>query len=362
MTKLHELSELGQAVWLDFISRNLMKSGELQRLIDLGLRGMTSNPKIFDQAISEGDAYNEQLAQLEKQRATPLEAYEAIAIRDIQTAADEFRPIYDATNGLDGYVSLEVNPHLAYETNQTIAEVERLHETVNRPNVMFKVPATNHGTVAVRRLISRGININITLMFSLAHYNAIAEAYVDGLDTFLDNGGDVSKVASVASFFVSRVDAKLDPILEKHGAGHLKGKIGIANAKQVYKRFGEIFAGARWEILKKAGARVQRPLWASTSTKDPAYPDTLYIDNLIGANTVNTMPPDTLEAFLDHGTVAHTIDQQVDESDQQLVELVRYGINILEVGKELQQEGVEKFIQPFDALLNTIREQSEYAT
>lgn len=362
MTKLHELSELGQAVWLDFISRNLMKSGELQRLIDLGLRGMTSNPKIFDQAISEGDAYNEQLAQLEKQRATPLEAYEAIAIRDIQTAADEFRPIYDATNGLDGYVSLEVNPHLAYETNQTIAEVERLHETVNRPNVMFKVPATNHGTVAVRRLISRGININITLMFSLAHYNAIAEAYVDGLDTFLDNGGDVSKVASVASFFVSRVDAKLDPILEKHGAGHLKGKIGIANAKQVYKRFGEIFAGARWEILKKAGARVQRPLWASTSTKDPAYPDTLYIDNLIGANTVNTMPPDTLEAFLDHGTVAHTIDQQVDESDQQLVELVRYGINILEVGKELQQEGVEKFTQPFDALLNTIREQSEYAT
>ncbi|NDJ86360.1 MAG: transaldolase [Chloroflexi bacterium] len=354
MTKLHELHQHGQAVWLDFISRDLIESGELDRLIGQGLRGMTSNPKIFDQAISEGDAYNAQLADLAQEGSEPLDAYEAIAIKDIQAAADKLHSVYNETNGRDGYVSLEVNPHLAYETEATIAEVRRLHDRVDRQNVMFKVPATPHGVVAVRRLTRLGININITLMFTLSHYNAVAQAYIDGLEACHQNGGDVSKVASVASFFVSRVDAKLDPMLEEAGAQHLKGKIAIANAKTVYKRFQQMFSGERWAALAAAGAQVQRPLWASTSTKDPAYSDTLYVDSLIGSDTVNTMPPETLQAFLDHGTVAQTIDRNVEEADVQLNQLVQYGIELLEVGDELQREGVEKFIKPFDALLATI--------
>lgn len=361
MSKLHELNQHGQSMWLDFISRDLINSGQLDNLVAEGLRGITSNPKIFDKAISSGNAYDEQIARVAEQATSPVDVYEAVAISDVQAAADHLRTVYDQTDGLDGYVSLEVNPHLAYETNQTIAEVQRLHEGVDRPNVMFKVPATRHGVVAVRRLISLGININITLMFSLAHYNTVSQAYIDGLDAYHKAGGDVSQVASVASFFISRVDAKLDPILEEAGADHLKGKIGIANAKQVYKRFKEIFSGDRWQQLSDAGARVQRPLWASTSTKDPSYPDTLYVDNLIGPQTVNTVPMETLEAFRDHGTVARTIDQNVEAADQYLVDLVKYGINLLEIGEQLQSEGVDKFTQPFDSLMETISEQAEFA-
>ncbi|MCI0714040.1 MAG: transaldolase [Chloroflexi bacterium] len=361
MIKLKELNKIGQVVWLDFISRDLIESGELDDLIEKGLYGVTSNPAIFDQAISKGNAYNQQLAELAEQNASPLEVYEALAIRDIQTAADRLRSVYDKTHGVDGYVSLEANPHLAYETEKTIAEIQRLHERVNRPNVMFKVPATNHGVVAVRRLIGQGININITLMFSLHHYNAIAQVYLDGLETLLNAGGNVRNVASVASFFVSRVDAKLDPILDAAGTAHLKGQIAIANAKQVYQRFNEIFSGKRWDKLADAGARVQRPLWASTSAKDPDYPDTLYVDNLIGPNTINTMPPETLEAFLDHGTVTRTIDKNLDEAKQQLAELVQHDINLLDIGEELQQEGIEKFIQRFDELLKTITQQTHTA-
>ncbi|MEQ8671578.1 MAG: transaldolase [Aggregatilineales bacterium] len=360
MTKLHALNQLGQAVWLDFISRDLIESGELADLIQQGLRGMTSNPSIFEKSISNGEAYDEQLNALKDEHKTPIEIYEAIAIQDIQSAADLFRQLYDETNGADGFVSLEVNPNLSRDTQGTIDEVHRLRERVNRPNVMFKVPATNEGIIAVRRLVSEGINVNITLMFSLSHYNAVAQAYIDGLETYYEAGGDMSRVASVASFFVSRVDAKLDPILEKKGAEYLKGKIAIANAKQVYKRFNEMFSGGRWEKLANAGARVQRPLWASTSTKDPSYPDTLYVDNLIGANTVNTMPPDTLDAFLDHGNVQETVNQGVDEADTHLVELVKHDINLLKIGDELQEEGVEKFMMPFDALMNTIAKESQH--
>ena len=304
MTKMQELLNYGQAIWIDYIHREFIESGELAQRIEQGLRGMTSNPKIFDEAISEGEAYDEQLRQLSQESKTPLEIYEALASHDIQQAADRFRSVYDKTNGADGYVSLEANPHLAYKTEETIEEVRNLQKRVNRPNVMFKIPATEAGIKAVRTLIGEGININITLMFSLHHYNQVAQAYIDGLETYHSNGGDVSKVASVASFFISRVDAKLDPRLEEAGAHDLKGKIAVANAKQVYKRFNEIFSGDRWERLASAGAHLQRPLWASTSTKDPDYPDTLYVDNLIGPHTVNTMPPETLEAFLDHGTVA----------------------------------------------------------
>ncbi len=361
MTKLHELLAAGQSVWLDYISRDLIHSGKLDEWIGLGLRGMTSNPKIFQQAISEGNAYDAQLAELAAS-STPLtsalERFEALAVRDVQDAADHLLPIHAASAGTDGYISLEVNPQFAYDTDKTVAEAENLFRRVNRPNVMIKVPATSQGIVAVRQLIGQGININITLMFSLSHYNEVAQAYLDGLEAFQAGGGDVSRVASVASFFISRVDAKLDPILERAGAGHLKGKVAIAGAKQVYKRFQEMFSGARWDRLAAAGAKVQRPLWASTSTKNPDYPDTVYVDQLIGPDTVNTMPLETLDAFLDHGTVARTIDAEVDAADQVLVDLVKYGINLLEVGDELQREGVEKFVQPFAEMLEAIDRQT----
>lgn len=357
MSKMKELQKLGQSIWLDYISRDLIQSGGLQDLVDRGLMGVTSNPAIFQKALSEGHAYDSQLANLAEQKTESLAAYEALAIRDIQQAADILRPVYDATDGVDGYVSLEVNPHLAYETNGTIAEAERLYAAVDRPNVMIKVPATEHGLVAIERLIGQGININVTLMFSMAHYDAVVMAYIAGVEALKANGGDLSKVASVASFFVSRVDAKLDPILDELGAKHLKGKIAIANSKQVYKRFEKLFSGERWEALASAGARVQRPLWASTSTKDPSYPDTLYVDSLIGPHTVNTLPPETLDAFADHGTIERTVDADMAAADKAIAELTDYNINLLEVGEELQSEGVDKFNKPFDTLLQTITHQ-----
>jgi len=359
MTKLHELNEIGQSVWLDFINRDLITSGDLTDLVNEGLRGMTSNPKIFQEAIANGSAYDEQLQDLAGQNLTSLETYEALVIQDIQSAADILRPVYDATDRVDGYISLEVNPHLAYETNKTIEEVLRLHARVNRPNVMYKVPATNHGVVAVRRLIGQGININITLMFSLSHYNAVAQAYIEGLETLHLNGGDLSQVASVASFFISRIDVMLDKLVELSGKSELKGKIGIANAKLAYLRFREIFSGERWEKLASAGARVQRPLWASTSTKDPQYIDTFYIDNLIGSDTVNTMPPNTLSAFLHHGNVKQTINEDIDSARKHIATLTDLDINMLEIGETLQKEGVDKFIKPFDELLQTITQQTE---
>lgn len=357
MSKIKELQSLGQSIWLDFISRDILQSGELKQLVENGLMGVTSNPAIFQKALAEGQTYDGQLTNLAEKHTEPLAAYEALAIRDIQQAADVLRPVYDATDGVDGYVSLEVNPHLAYETDATIAEAERLFKEVDRPNVMIKVPATQQGVVAVERLIGQGININVTLMFSMKHYDDVVMAYISGLETLKEKGGDLSRVASVASFFVSRVDAKLDPVLEGLGAGHLKGKIAIANTKLVYQRFGTLFSGDRWQALADAGARVQRPLWASTSTKDPSFPDTLYVDNLIGPHTVNTLPPETLEAFNDHGTIERTVDKDLDAAEAAVAELTQYNIDLLQVGEELQEEGVEKFNKPFDALLQTITNQ-----
>lgn len=357
MTKLQDLADLGQAIWLDYLRRDMFDSGELDNWIDQGLRGMTSNPSIFEAAIAKSDLYDEQINALARGNNDPVTIYEALAVEDIQNAADHLKRVYDETNGLDGYVSLEANPHLAYDTQGTINEVKDLHERVNRLNVMYKIPATPEGIEAVRSLISDGINVNITLMFSLDHYNRVATAYIDGLKAFKDKGGDLSKVASVASFFVSRVDVILEPMLEEAGADELKGKIAIANTKQVYKRFQEIFSGDTWEELAAAGAHVQRPLWASTSTKSPDMPDTIYVDTLIGPDTVNTMPTSTLEAFIDHGTVARTVDENYEEAEEQLRKLTDYGINLLEVGEQLQREGVDKFIKPFDELLATIQKQ-----
>jgi transaldolase/transaldolase/glucose-6-phosphate isomerase len=358
MTKLHELNKLGQSIWLDYIRRSLIESGELKQMIDDGLRGMTSNPAIFEKAIANSADYDVQLRELFKQGETDTVAvYEAVAIKDIQDAADLLRSVYDESKGVDGYVSLEANPHLAYDTQGTIDEIHRLRERVNRPNVMYKVPATSEGVEAIEQLINEGVNINITLMFSMKHYEDVANAYIKGLEKFAANGGDVSTVASVASFFISRVDVKLDPQVSEKGKPELAGKIGIANSKVVYQRFKELFGDARWQKLADKGARVQRPLWASTSTKNPDYPDLLYVDTLIGPHTVNTLPPETLEAFLDHGTVAQTVEAGLDEAKAQLAALEAIGIDLIEVGEELQNEGVDKFNKPFDSLIATINEQ-----
>jgi len=357
MTKIHELHKLGQSIWYDNISRGMLKSGEIQALIDKGVRGMTSNPTIFEKAITGGSDYDTDLRKLQAAGKSPMEIFEALAIDDIGAAADLLRPVYDESNGADGYISLEVSPDLARDTQGTIDAVHRYAKLLNRPNVMFKIPATPEGIPAVQQCISEGYSINITLMFSLDHYNAVTEAYISGLEKRVESGGDISKIASVASFFVSRVDGKIDAALEAKGNKALQGKIAVANTKLTYTRFEEVFSGERWEKLAARGAMVQRPLWASTSTKNPDYPDTLYVDTLIGAHTVNTVPTETLEAILDHArTDRATVTDHLDEARQQIAELATLGIDLDAVTKHLQEEGVEKFAQSFHSLLESIKE------
>lgn len=359
MTKLHQLADLGQAIWLDYIRRSFIEQGDLEDLVHDGLRGVTSNPSIFEKAIAGSNDYDEALRQLSGEGKSSREIYEALAIEDIQRAADVLRPVYDETGGDDGYVSLEVSPDLAYDTEGTIEEARDLFTTVDRPNVMIKVPATPEGIPAIETLIGEGVNVNVTLMFSLDQYDAVSEAYLSGLETLNVNGGDLSSVASVASFFVSRVDVKVDRMLEDIGTAapqELKGTIGIANAKMAYQRFKATFSGERWQDLKDKGARLQRVLWASTSTKDPTYSDTLYPDNLIGSHTVNTLPPSTLNAFRDHGTVALTLETQLLTERARLEKLDDIGIDLDQVTDELLEEGVEKFARPFSDLMGSIDE------
>jgi transaldolase len=359
MTKIRELAELGQAIWLDYIRRSFITAGGLQDLIDKGVRGVTSNPAIFEKAIAQSDDYDEQIKALVAEDAEPEEIYEALVVDDIKMATDLFRPVYDATDAADGFVSLEVNPKLAYDTHGTVQEACRYFQDLNRPNLMIKVPATKEGLPAVEELISEGVNVNITLMFSMAHYEAVAEAYIRGLEKRAANGGDISRIGSVASFFVSRVDTKVDDLLAANGGTDLQGKIAIANSKVVYRRFTKIFSGPRWQKLADRGARVQRPLWASTGTKNPAYSDVLYVDTLIGPHTVNTLPPDTLEAFLDHGTVEETVLDELPQAHAQLQRLAELGIDLDQATEELQSEGVDKFVAPFDSLLQTIADKRD---
>lgn len=354
MSKLHELANIGQSIWLDYIRRQILDSGELNSLHAAGVRGVTSNPSIFEQAIAKSDDYGQELDVLISEGRAAKEIYETLAIEDIRRACDVFMDLYRQTEGEDGYVSLEANPRLAYETEKTIAEARRLFAAVDRPNLYIKVPATPQGIPAIRQLISEGINVNVTLIFAISAYEDVAEAYLSGLESLAENGGDPRKVSSVASFFVSRVDTKADKALAAAGIDALRGKIGIANAKLAYQRFLEIFSGPRWEALTEKGARVQRPLWGSTSTKNPAYPDTLYVDNLIGPHTVNTVPPETLEAFLDHGTVARTIDSDVEAARRDVDELEAAGISLERITNELLEEGVKKFADAFDSLLEAI--------
>jgi transaldolase len=363
MTKLEQLADIGQAVWLDFIRRSLIASGELGTLVQEGLRGMTSNPTIFEKAIAGSDDYDDDIRRLVSGGCTVAEIYEALAFDDIRAAADVLRPVYERTAGTDGYVSLEVNPALAHDTDGTIAEARRLFASLERPNVMIKVPATPAGMPAIETLIGEGINVNVTLIFSLDHYRAVTGAYLSGLEKLSAAGGDLFRVASVASFFVSRIDTAVDRALDAvqagaGKAGSLKGKIAIASAKAAYGMFHEIFAGARWEALATQGARYQRPLWASTSTKNPAYPDTLYVDNLIGPNTVNTLPPATLEAFRDHGTVALTLETGLDEPGQQFAHLAELGVDLDAITEKLQEDGVAAFANSFESLMVGIEAKS----
>jgi transaldolase/glucose-6-phosphate isomerase len=357
MNKIHRLAGLGQSIWLDYIRRAFIESGELQELINDGVSGVTSNPAIFAAAIAGSEDYDAALRDLGAAGLPAIHIYEALAVEDIQAAADALRPVFERTAGDDGYVSLEVSPELADDTESTVEEARRLYALVDRPNLMIKVPATPAGVAAIKTLIGEGINVNVTLMFSLAHYDAVAEAYISGLEQLVANGGDPSQVASVASFFLSRIDSAVDAKLAALGdelASTLAGKAAIANAKVTYERFRQTFKGSRWENLTRRGGRVQRVLWASTSTKDANYPDTMYVDELIGPDTVNTLPPATLSAFLDHGKPAVTVTDKLAEAEAQLAQLAGLGIDLDAITERLQREGVAKFARPFEALLETI--------
>lgn len=354
MTKLHDLANLGQAVWLDFIRRSFLEQGELRNLANQGLRGVTSNPTIFDQAISQSTDYDADLRTLTLAGTSVTGIYEALAIADIGRAADDLLPVYQATHGTDGFVSLEVDPNLAHNTEGTIADAARLFATLNRPNIMIKIPGTPEGLPAITATIAAGINVNVTLIFSIAQYEAVVEAYLAGLERLATVRDDLSGVASVASFFVSRVDTLLDKQLDALGHGELRGKAAIANAQLAYERFEALFAGPRWDALAAKGAQVQRPLWASTSTKDPRYPDTLYVDTLIGPHTVNTMPPATLTASLDHANVQRTIDRDYAAAHAHMAALAEAGIDLEAATAKLLKDGVASFSASFASLMQSI--------
>jgi transaldolase len=356
-SRLHQLSALGQSVWIDFLSRRLIKEGELERLMrDDAVVGVTSNPTIFQKAISEGDAYDEQLREVLAEEHDPKEVFLKLAVKDVQDACDLLRSVWDGGHGQDGYVSIEVDPNLAYDTDGTIDEAVRLHELVDRPNCFVKIPATKDGLPAIEEMIARGRNINVTLIFSLQRYAEVVEAYLRGLERLVESGGDPSKVASVASFFVSRVDTEADRRLDETGApDDLKGKLAVANAKLAYERYKELFSGLRWDALAEKGAGTQRCLWASTSTKNPAYSDVLYVVELIGPETVNTMPEETIVAFQDHGEVALTLEQDLDGARRVFERIAEAGVDYDDVVTTLEQEGVQKFSDSFAELLDGVR-------
>src|SRR5580692_10138735 len=353
-TQLERLSDLGQSVWVDFLSRESIHGGHLQELIDdYSVVGATSNPTIFEKAMSSGDAYDEQLHELAGLNAEQV--FWALAEQDIRDACDLFRPVWDGGGGRDGYVSLEVDPRPAYDTLQTFREAMRIHKSVDRPNLMVKIPATKPGLAAIEDVIAQGHSINVTLIFSLRRYAEVAESYIRGLERLIAAGGDPRKVASVASFFVSRIDTEADRRLEEVGAPkELQGKLAIANAKLAYRHFKEAFAGERWEYLAGKGATPQRVLWASTSTKNPNYPDTLYVDELIGPDTVNTMPEETIEAYRDHGDPRPRLTSGLDDARRVFEELERAGVDYKDVTDTLEREGVEKFSNSFDELLDAL--------
>jgi len=368
-TRLHELYELGQSAWLDNINRLMIKNGKLKEMIDNGLSGQTSNPTIFDKAISSSSDYDKEIKGLSEEGKSAFEIYDDLTVKDVQDAADLFIEVYKRTQGKDGYVSLEVNPTLAMNTDESIKECKRLHKKVNRPNVMFKIPSTNAGFPAIEELLSVGININITLIFSLEQYVKTAQAFLSGLEKFSSKGGDLSKVASVASVFVSRVDTAIDKMLEeritketdaskKAKLESLKGKAAVAGSSRIFSKHIDIFSKEAFKKLESKGASIQRVLWGSTSTKNPAYNDIKYVTELIAKNTVNTIPEKTLNAFVDHGVVKEALKPGDKGSENILAELMKYGIDIDEVCRKLLEDGVASFEKSFNSLLDTIKNKS----
>jgi transaldolase len=351
---LQRLSALGQSVWVDYLSRESIRGGHLRQLIDdFAVVGATSNPTIFQKAMSEGSAYDEQLHELGARDAA--DSFWALAQRDIQDACDVFRPVWERSGRRDGYVSLEVDPRLAYDTLRTYREAMRLHEQVDRPNLMVKIPATKPGLAAVEDVIAKGRSINVTLIFSLRRYAEVAESYIRGLERLVAEGGDPRAVASVASFFVSRIDSEADRRLQEAGApAELQGKLAIANAKLAYRHYLDAFSGPRWEFLVGKGASPQRVLWASTSTKNPAYPDTLYVEELLGPDTVDTMPEETIAAYQDHGEPQLRLQAGIEQAEHVFDELARVGVDYEDVTDTLEREGVEKFSDSFAQLIESL--------
>jgi len=364
-TTIEQLAEFGQSVWLDNISRGLLESGRLKEMISQGLRGVTSNPTIFDKAISQSSDYNDKIARLHREGKTAFEIYDELTIADIQEAADMFRPVYDKTGDLDGYISLEVNPRLASLSAETVREAKRLHKKLNRENAMLKIPATAEGFIAIEELISQGININATLIFSLEQYTETAEAFIRGLKRLLLKAGDLSRVHSVASVFVSRIDTAVDGILEdlsgkekdsvlRNKLEALKGKAAAANTALIYQSSREIFSKGEFRLLRKAGANIQRPLWASTGTKNPAYSNIKYIEELMAKDTVNTVPENTLEAFLAKGKVKEALNDDTGEAKAILAQLNKFGINVDTICQKLLKDGIALFENSFDSLLKSV--------
>jgi transaldolase len=366
--RLQRLHDAGQSIWLDFIDRSILRNGDLRRRIqEDALTGMTSNPTIFEKALAEGHAYDDQLAAAPA-GLTTLELFELVESSDVRDACDIFRPVYDATGGADGYVSIEVSPASANDTEATVAEAQRLWAMVDRPNVMIKVPGTEPGALAVRQLIAAGINVNITLLFAIEAHRRVIDAYLAGLEDRRRAGKAIDRIASVASFFVSRVDTEVDKRLDARAATAagdarerilaLRGRAAIANAQLAYRLFLDEFSSARWAPLAAAGARVQRPLWASTSTKNPAYRDVVYVEQLIGPDTVNTMPPATIDAFRDHGEVARTVDAHLDDARHTMAGLAAAGIDLHDVTETLLREGLASFQKSFDSLTAGLEKKS----
>lgn len=365
---LKKIKTFGQSIWLDYIRRDLITSGELQRLIDEdGISGITSNPSIFEKAIGESHIYDKSIHDHVLNKKNSIEIYESLSQQDVQNAADVFRAIYDQTDGMDGYVSLEVNPHLAHDTQGTIEEARRLWKALNRPNVLIKVPATSAGLPVIKQLISEGINVNVTLLFGLPRYRQVAEAYIAGLEERISQGKAVKHITSVASFFIGRIDTLIDPLLEKfidsaktetEIAKMAHGQVAVSSAKAAYQIFKEIFSSTRFKILANLGASRQRLLWASTSTKNPDYRDIKYIESIIGSETINTIPLETINAYINHGNPKSRLEHDIETANMILERLPELGINIDTMTQQLEDEGVRKFNKPFDELMEDLSNKS----
>lgn len=358
MNPLNKLQQHGQSIWLDLLDREIMNSGKLKNLIDNDdLRGLTSNPSIFEKAITGSSDYDKDITENSKKEEDNAAIFFDLAIADIQQAADIFKPVFEKTNGGDGFVSLEVSPLLARDTQGTIKQARNLWERVNRKNVMIKIPGTKEGLPAIRKCLSEGININVTLLFGIPRYREITEAFMSGIEDRIAEGNSIENVSSVASFFLSRIDAMVDPMIDEKGAKNLRGKIAIASAKVAYQIYLEMISSDRFKNLEEKGAQKQRVLWASTSTKDPSYSDVLYVETLIGKDTINTLPMETIDAFRDHGKVTDSLIEGVDEAKNTLKELKQIGIDIDEITQKLEDEGIEKFNNAYEKLLKSIDDQ-----